>query len=75
MNYVRVHDWWEGYEWWIDDEMNKMWILNWWYVEWDMHDELKMDCIIHGLLDTLVCFYVQDYAEGWMLMMNKISFY
>jgi len=56
---LRVYDWWEWREWWIDDEFNNMWIMNWWYVEWDMHDESMMDWIIMNELN-----YID--GGGWM---------
>ena len=61
---LRVYDWWEWREWWIDDEFNNMWIMNWWYVEWDMHDELMMDWIIKNGLNPWWMNYI-DYG-GWI---------
>ena len=40
MNYVGVHGYWELYEWWIDEELNKMYVMKlmiWWIeldIEW-----------------------------------------
>ena len=42
----------------MNDELNKMWIMNWLYVEWDMLDELMMDWIVDEMN------YIDD--DWWM---------
>ena len=46
----------EWYEWWIDDELDNMWIMNRWYVECDiMYDHDK-----HALMNDYLCSSIFD---------------